>query len=390
MKIAIFSDTFLPQPNGVANFVYQSAQSLAERGHEVCVFTVCHAKHKALVTSCEKINVIILPSLPAGAYSGERLTLPMGAAFKKLKKFQPDIIHSHTPFAVGWEAVWGAKILKTALVGTHHTFYDHYLKHIKADYNWVKRFSWKYTVAYYNRCDLVLSPSQSLADVMSVKGLKKPIAVLQNFIDTGFFLPPASACVKNELKKEFGVKGKSLVYMGRVSYEKSIDQVLKAFALVLKKNPSLQLMIVGDGPERNNLEKLAVQLGIKSKVIFTGLLLGEKLVKALQANEIFVTASKSENMPLSVLEAMAVGLPMITVQEKGLAELIKDGVNGFFVPSDQPQALAEKILELIGQSKTLEKFSIASRELANKYSKENVTCLLEKAYEQALKFKKEK
>jgi glycosyltransferase involved in cell wall biosynthesis len=95
-------------------------------------------------------------------------------------------------------------------------------------------------------------------------------------------------------------------------------------------------------------------------------------------------------MPLSVLEAMAVGLPMITVQEKGLAELIKDGVNGFFVPSDQPQALAEKILELIGQSKTLEKFSIASRELANKYSKENVTCLLEKAYEQALKFKKEK
>ncbi len=385
MKIAIFSDTFLPQVNGVANVVYQSARSLSEAGHEVCIFTVTgrNGKSEPVCDLNEKMSVVVLPSMPAGAYANERFTLPVGAALRRLKKFSPDVIHTHTPFALGWEAIWGAKMLKKPLVGTHHTFYDHYLKHIKADFSWTKKFSWKYTVAFYNFCDLVLSPSESLADSLLRQGLKRPVQVLQNAIETEFFVPVPNEKTKKALKKRFGIKGSSVVYMGRISYEKNIDQAIKAFARAVKKNKNIEMVIVGDGPEKANLEKLAQELGLKNKLIFTGMQKGKDLVAALQANDAFITACKSENGPLSIMEAMSCGLPMISVDEKGLGEIIKDNQNGFLLKADDVEGMAEKILELFSEPELLKKFSLASRALAFKYSKENVRDLLQRAYERA-------
>lgn len=388
MRIAIFSDTFFPRMNGVANMVYLFAKSLAEAGHEVFIFTVSKYSRKFLNNlndTGKNLTIITLPSVPMPVYSGERLTLPIGMTLPFLKKIKPDIIHVHTPFALGLEAILAAKIFKIPLIGTHHTFYDHYLKHVKLDYGWAKKLSWKYTVAYYNCCDLILNPSQSLTDTMIARGLKKPADVLRNFIEVDFFRPVANKKTKLRLKNKFGIKEKSITYMGRVSYEKNIDQVVKAFALTLKTQPNLKLIIIGDGPERNSLEKLVQKLGINNSVIFTGFLQNENLLSALQANDIFVTASKSENMPLSVVEAMAVGLPCVAVKEKGLTELIKDGYNGFLVEADKPEKMAEKILKLLARPELLEKFSRASRELALEYSKEKITQKLINIYNQAKK-----
>lgn len=155
--------------------------------------------------------------------------------------------------------------------------------------------------------------------------------------------------------------------------------------------PGLKLMMVGDGPQREELEKLAGKLGIKKNVIFTGYVTyGPEIVKICRANDIYLTASKSENMPLSVLETMSVGLPIIAVKEKGLAEIVENGVNGFFVPTDNPEAMAEKTLELLAKPKLMEKMGRNSRTLAMKYSKENVSSLLEKFYKETMeKFKLE-
>ncbi len=384
MRIAIFSDTFLPQTNGVANVVYHSAKNLAERGHQVWVFTVSGDYKKN--NDDEKITIVILPSIGAGVYQGERFTLPIGLALNRLRKFNPDVIHSHTPLSVGWEAILGAKLLRTGLVGTHHTFYDHYLKHLKADYDWAKKLSWKYTLAYYNCCDLILSPSQSLADALQEKGIKKPIEVLKNSIRTDFFVPVKDLATKTRLKKEFGINSKSLVYMGRISYEKSIDQLIRAFALASSKNPQIELVIIGDGPERKSLESLTKNLGVEDKIIFTGTLRGEELVRGLQANDIFITASKTENMPLSVLEAMSAGLPIIAVSEKGLKEIVNNKINGFLVPADDTEAMAKKIIELISDDNLLKQFSAASRATAEaEYSPESISSSLEKHYQKIIK-----
>jgi len=391
MKIAIFSDTFPPQVNGVAHTAYLSAKNLVENGHEVAVFTISKKLKDRPDINLKNLRVFRLPSVPALVYPGERFTLPVGLSLRQVKKFLPDIIHVHTPFSVGWEAVLIAKILKIPLVGTHHTFYNHYLKHIKLDFEWMKKISWKITIGFYNRSNLILSPSKSLANELIREGLECPINVLQNSIDVKLFKPLKSSSDKEEIKKFFGVKNRSICYMGRLSYEKSIDQIIKAFALINKKMPELSLMIIGDGPERKNLEELAEDLKIRDSVIFTGsLFYNGDLVRSLQTNDLFVSASKSENMPLSVLEAMATGLPMVLVKEKGLAELIKEDASGIFAKTDDPADIAEKILFLLSSPELLNKFSQGSRLLAMEYSNEKVTDLLTKSYEKVIQEYKSK
>jgi len=384
MKIAIFSDSFYPQVDGVASVVYESAQGLSKLGHDVYVFTASTGrffKHReGRKEKAQNFTLFRIPSIPALIYSGYRLALPVGFALNKLRKIKPDIIHTHTPFSVGWEAVWSAKIFGIPIISTHHTFYNHYLKHAKVDYAWAKKVSWRYTIGYYNRCDFVLSPSKSLADELKFQGLKKPIKTLPNPIDTEFFQPVSSQTKKEELKKTLGIKGISLVYMGRVSYEKSIDQVIKAAALAMKKFPNLQLVIVGDGPERKKLEKLANDLEIEQNVLFFGIKHGKNLVEALQANDVFLTASKTENMPVSILEAMATGLPVIGVDALGIPEIVLDNVNGFIVPPDGIKEMAVKILELIEDAKLRERFSKKSRELSLNYSQEEIVRKLENEY----------
>ncbi len=388
MKIAIFSDSFFPQVDGVASVVFRSAQGLGELGHDVYVFTASAGRlvkqEESRKEKAQKFTLIRMPSVPALIYPGYRFALPIGFAVNKLRKIKPDIIHTHTPFSVGWEAVWPAKIFGIPIVGTHHTFYNHYLKHAKIDYAWAKKISWKYTVGYYNRCNLVLSPSKSLADELKFQGLKKLVKAFPNPVDTEFFHPVASRTKKEELKKLLGIKGASLVYMGRVSYEKSIDQVIKAAALAMKKIPNLQFAIVGDGPERKKLEKLVKDLEIEKNVLFLGIKHEKDLVEALQANDVFLTASKTENMPVSILEAMATGLPVIGVDALGIPEIVLNNVNGFIVSPDKIESMAGKILQLIEDVKLRERFSKKSRELSLDYSQGEIAKKLENEYNQLI------
>lgn len=384
MKIAIFSDTFSPQINGVARVAHQSAEILVKLGHQVMVLTATARANKKKLASDNGFSVAFCPSLPAGVYPGERAALPFGfSALSKIKKFGPEIIHSHTPFAIGWGSVLASKISGIKLIGTHHTFYDHYLKHVKMDYGWARWLTWKYTVKYYNFCDLVISPSKSLANELVDHGLHKPIKVIANAINTDFF-KPASPETKKRLKNKFGIADFSLIYMGRLSYEKNIDQALRAFSLAAKKNPRLNFMVVGDGPEKINLENFTSDLGIRSKVIFTGFLRDGELLETLQASDIFITASKSENMPLSVLEAMAAGLPIVAVAEKGMPEIVKNGINGFLAEADDYRTMSKNILQMCSDKKLRKKFSSASRVLAAGHSPENIGGLLEKTYQEVL------
>jgi len=384
MKIAIFSDTFPPEVNGVANFVYLSANALATKGHEIQVFTASRISQKNLNEKIgKKFKIFTGLSVHSPIYSDTRVPLPTGISFPYLLKFKPDIIHAHTPFTLGWGAVMGAKILKIPLIGTHHTFYDHYLKHAKIDFSIARKATWRYTVSFYNFCDLVTTPSRSLVEEMKEHGLEKPAIVLPNFVNTHLF-KPASNFEKNNLKKQSKINSKSIVYMGRLSYEKSVDQVIKAFKLVLSSIPDLKLMIIGDGPERENLEKLARSLNISKRIIFTNILRGESLAKALQTNDIFVTASKTETFCISALEAMAVGLPVIAFGEKGIREVVQNNKNGFLVKAGDFKNLTEKILDIFRQPSLIKKFSLTSRAIAMGFSKEKVIKSLENIYEKAI------
>lgn len=384
MKIAIFSDTFLPQTNGVATVTYHLAEMLSELGNEVIVFTAAHRSKKEAIKNLGNFKVVFYPSIPAFVYPGERVALPFGAsAFVKLIKFNPDIVHSHTPFSLGWAATLAAKVLRAKFVGTHHTFYDHYLKHVKMDYDWGKKLSWKYTVGYYNFCDLVMSPTRSLADELMRHGLKKKIMIIPNPVDTELFIPTTKE-KKIELKKKFGIPGKSIIHMGRLSYEKNIYKAIEAFASAAEKNKEIRLMVVGDGPEKENLQNFCVKLGIKDKVIFTGILRGKHLAEAFDANDVFISSSKSENMPLAFLEAMAAGLPIVAVSEKGISEIVSEGERGFLSPADNTELMANNILKIISNDKLIAEMSLKARQFAENYSRLNIAKTVEKTYKNLL------
>ena len=390
MRIAIFSDTFPPQVNGVASVVRDSVAALAAEGHDIAVFTVGSNTRTERTADGAIYAVKKLPSfpIPKFIYHGDSYSFafpPGVVTFHALKKFKPDIIHTHTPFFAGWGAVLGKKMCGVPLVGTHHTFYDDYLKHVKLDYSLGKKISWKYTIAYYNRADVVISPSRALGAGLQSHGLTCPLQIMPNPANVDFFIPAASAAGKKRLKGRFGAGKRSIVYMGRVSYEKDIDQTIKAFGIASQDLPDVTLMIVGDGPERKRLEALAKELGVGGKTIFTGMLHREDLRDALQANDIFVTASRSENMPVSVIEAMACGLPIAGVTAKGIPEIVVHGKNGLLAEPDHPELLAQAIVRLFKAPVDLRKKSIASRKLAEQYSQKNTTKAMVGLYEKIIK-----
>lgn len=385
MKIAIFSDTFPPQIDGVASVAYESACQLAKRGHEVSVFIPKdNLRRKEQLEKKWEFEVIEMPSLPFFGYPSHRFGLGIGIGVRRLRKKNVDIIHTHTPFSVGWEAVFTAKFFGVPLVGTHHTFYDHYLRYIKLDYEWGKKASWKYIVRYYNLCDQVISPSRALARELKKHGLRKSISVLANPIDIDFFRPVSDLVQKEKTKKKLGVKGKMLIYVGRVSYEKSIDQVIKAFGRAIKIIPDLNLVIVGDGPEKEKLENLADRLKIRKNLKFTGYLRGKELLETLRAADIFITASKSENMPVSILEAMSAGLPVIGVDALGIPEIVQDGKNGFIATPDNTREMAEKIIMLVRDKELINNFSANSRKIILGCSGEEIAKLQEQIYQKAI------
>ena len=370
MNIVLFSDTFPPQVNGVANVVASSAEALAERGHDVHVFTAFGEKREAFEqVAKEKYTVHNIPSLPFWGYPDLRAAIPFAPVRRALGDWRPDVVHTHTLFGVGYLAVRAARYFKVPLIGTHHTFLNHYLKYVRTDFPGARKLTWRYTIGYYNRCDLLISPSRVLASELVGNGFRGKIEVLPNSVDVNYFVPgevapPRSACV----------------YVGRLSYEKSVDQVLLAFREVVRRHPEAKLTIVGDGPERKNLEHLCRELALHENVQFTGFFRGERLREALQENSIFLTASETENMPLSLLEAMAVGLPVVGVAAKGIPEIVQDKMNGRLTTPGVPIEMAEAVSQLLNDQAMYEQYARAARAEALQYSVQSVTDKLETIY----------
>jgi len=382
MRVALYTDTFYPQINGVARTVERTAHMLIARGHTVVV--CAPSQHPAATRAHAQgaYDVVIIPSLPTGVYKGERVAFPTGGSVRALRAAPPDLVHAHTPFGAGREALRAARHFGVPLVGTHHTFFDHYLQHVHLDFAWVRRATWRLTARYYNHCQLVLSPTKALADGMRAYGLRRPVEILANPTDTGHFAP-ATATQTAQAKRALNVPGNAWLYLGRLSYEKSVDQTMRAFAQAARQDPTLCFVLAGDGPERARLESLARELGVAGQTRFLGFVGGAKLLEAMHATDLYVSASKSENMPLAVLEVLAVGLPMVAVGSLGMSELVEDGVNGFTAPPDNPTALAALAQKVLVDQGIRERFGAAARERAARFDPSRVGDELMRAYERS-------
>ncbi|MBN1503129.1 glycosyltransferase [Candidatus Woesearchaeota archaeon] len=390
MRIAIFTDSYYPYTCGVTTAVDNQARALTEKGHDVLLF--CPGYKDLKQSNKKNMEIVGLPmtyALPF--YRGLDLTFPTAIkSIGYIQKFKPEIIHSQTEGGVGWEGQICAKVFRTPIISTIHTFFGDpgYLKHLRLDKSRIaQKMVWSYSVIFHNRSDLVICPSNSMKAGAIEHGLKKQVKIISNGIDLSEI---QSNSVGKNIKGKYGLGEINLLYFGRISVEKSIDVLIEAFRVVLLSFPQTKLVIIGDGPYFRKLKSRIKEYQLDNNVVLTGRIQHEKLINSgiIKACDIFISASKTENQPVSVMEAMAFGLPLVGVKKLGMAELIADKVNGFLCTPDDPVDIAKNIIEMIKDKNLREQMGFNSLKLIREHSLETTINQLTRTYTNILNKRK--
>lgn len=388
MRIAFFTDTFLPQLNGIATSLANQAKALGEEGHQVLIFTPKLDNIKRGKFQAKNVTVVQLPTVPALVYTEFKFgVFGLPQVIKHLTKFKPDILHLQSTFTIGMDAVMAKKIFKKPLVGTVHVYFtdSDYLRFLKYELavKIVDKVAIRYLNFLYSRCDLLLAPSKKLTDELKINGFKKPIHYLPN----GLTLQKPNLLSERQkelLKKKYHLHKKVVLHSGRLSYEKNVDQLIKAFNMLLKNHQDLSLLMIGDGPATKSLQKIVKKLGINHSVTFTGFIEHQDLVSSgiLSLGDVFATASTMEVNPMAVLESMAYGLPVVGVKQAGLIELVSK--NGYLVKSGDTRELTEKMEKILYDPKLASSMGKESLEVIKNYSIDRTTDQLLHFYQSLL------
>ena len=387
MRIAIFTDAFLPQINGVVTYITETAQKLVERGHEVLVFAPKPRKGVKINLSEFSFKIFLLPSLPAFVYPDARITLPaLPKLLIDLKKFRTEIIHIQTPFTVGTEGLISGKILKIPLVATFHSFYID--KPFFEDFK-LEKFSdqlqnplWNLYTSYFNLVDTVICPTRIAQTELKKYGLYKPNVVIQHGVNFFLINKGIKADISN-LQRKLGLKSadKVGIYSGRLAADKGIDTLINIWRKVVNNIPDAKLLIIGSGPIENSLKNLVKKFKLRKEIIFSGAINRDTLMEKgwLKLGRLAVSASKIENMSYSLLEEMAFGLPAVAYKIRGIPEIL-DNDCGILVPPDDTDSFAEKIVDLFSDGAKLKKLSRGAKNKAKLFDLEKKIDALENLY----------
>lgn len=344
MKIAIFTDTYTPDINGVVSSITILQQELLNHGHEVFIVTT-HNKLQTIFTD----HILALPGIELKRLYGYVLASPLHfKATEIIEKWDLDLIHAHTEFGIGIYARLVARKLKLPLVATYHTAYEDYTHYVNIFNSQVfEKFARK-TVAnlsrlYSESTTEIIAPSLKTKNMLQNYGIIRPISV----IPTGLILiqfDPQKRDVNqlDQLKAELGLTNELvMVFVGRIALEKSIDVLIQALLELKQRGALVKLVIVGDGPELDNLKQLAKQLDLSNEVIFTGKKERTLVPVYYHLADVFASASTTETQGMTYIEALAAGLPIFARQDEAVMKLLAEGENGYYF--DNAIELADKI-----------------------------------------------
>ncbi|MFT4303166.1 MAG: glycosyltransferase [Candidatus Woesearchaeota archaeon] len=379
MRIAIFADNFLPQVNGVVTATLNLAKGMANKGHEVLIIAPKYSEKCTF--SYKNIEIFRQASMPAFFYPDLKLAPTFNPIFfNYLRKKKIDVIHFVTPLFLGMQAIISANLLKKPLIGTFHTFFadDQYLKHAKLNYSFMQSLGWSYSNMFYNKCNLVTSPSFFTKRELSKNGCKVPIKVISNGINPDIFDDKGL----KRIKAKYGKNSKLILFVGRLAYEKNLEYLLECFSLVLRKFSNVKLLIIGSGPQEELIKKKSRDLLLDDNVFFLGSIKYEILISYgyFQACDLFVTASKTENQPMTILEAQQNGLVCVGLKEKGVPDLIKNNVNGFLLKDGDKKGFANAIINLLTNEKLYESMKDATLKHVKKHHINGIVDEWEKTY----------
>ncbi len=386
MRIAYFSDNFYPELSGIADTIIITGKELQKRGHEI-IYVGPYYSHKDYAIAkrqypakkeddtIDSMRIVRLPSvpLPASPTGQSRFAFPIGASFKFLDSFKPDVIHTQSPYGVGWEALRASKRYKIPLVGTNHTAIE--------DFFPAPSVMRAYDAWYYNHCDFVTTPYAGLLRRMGEKGFHKPGRAVANPAELAAFAP-ATPAQRAEHKRSFGLAGPVVLYVGRLGVEKRVDVIVRALELLVKEFPTITLVATGHGAAESGLKKLAQKLGLGRQIKFTGFLSHAALPHAYKTADVFAFMSTSDSQSIALMQAYSSGVPAVCASARGLPDYTPKEV-GFLVEPGDHTALAEKLKLLLNDSSLRERMGAAAAGYVKKFSPEKIADEWERIYRDA-------
>jgi len=372
LKIVTFTDSYLPYNSGVVHSIEILTEELSSWGHKILL---CAPRYPNCI---EDSNIFRITSVPSPTDRDYYLALPFSGRLNAiLKTISPDIIHVHHPFGLGWMGKKIARRLGIPVVYTCHTFYEFYNHYVPINASLANLIIRKVYKNFCNQCDAVIAPTAITRDYLKQLGVIKPIYVIPTGIKTEKFMIGE----KGWLRKRYGIapEEKVLLCVGRLGKEKNMSFIIKCFAAVNKEFPKTKLVMVGKGPQERELEFLARDLGVREKVIFTGLLPKEEVIKCYRGSHLFVFASVSETQGLVVSEAKSAGLPVIAVKANGVSEMVNDGIDGFLTEASK-ETFLEKIRLLLQNDALRQQMARKARQNSKMLSSKNYAYKVLKVY----------
>ncbi len=360
MKIALFTNNYMPFRGGVTTSVETLRRGLDARGHEAWVFA---PRFRGAVEDVHP-RIVRYPSLPAATYPEFALAVPWSpgaAARARAERF--DIFHAHHPFLLGPVARRLARSEGRALVFTYHTRYDKYAHYVPLPRRLVEAAATSLSTRFARRADAVLAPSALIRDELIARGVRAPISVVPTGVDLVHFAPGERATARRQLG--LPVDDLVLLYVGRLDREKSIGRILSAFERVAGTVPRARLVLVGHGTEADALRRTARALPGGDRVAFLGVRAHEALVECYRAADLFVFASETETQGLVLAEAAACGIPAVTVSGPGCDEVVRDGETGLLTKPDSA-ALADAAIGLLLDAERRARMAARARAVAER------------------------
>lgn len=376
MRVGLFTDTYYPATNGIVAVVDITRRHLEEAGHEVFVFCPNVRSEDRLK---DDDHIIRFPSIPSGLFDNNRISMFFPPrVMRRIRELELDVIHFFTPLQVGLMGVYAAQRTDAVLVGQHCTDFYQYVEHypqvlpgilalgttlpftIKLNgadarallsmyrpqfgvVKWNRDIIENMISMLYSRCDAVIALSRkSKCQLESWQGeYNYDVTLMPTGVDQ---LPVASTSEVAEFKASWGIDDSDEVigYVGRLSAEKNLDLLVRAFAFLAPRRPNLKLLFVGDFDYRETLERLAEETGYAERVIFTGNMPRDQLDVAYQSLDVFTFPSMTDTQGLAIHEAALAGCPLVLVDDK-LSEVMIDGENGY-IANENGLSIARKVV----------------------------------------------
>jgi glycosyltransferase involved in cell wall biosynthesis len=369
MKIALFTETFLPKVDGIVTRLRHTVDHLQRHGNQVLVIAPDGG-----ITEHKGAKVYGVAGFPLPLYPELKMALPRPAIGYALEEFQPDIIHVVNPAVLGLAGIFYSKVLKIPLVASYHTHLPQYLQHYGL--GMLEGLLWELLKGGHNQAELNLCTSTAMVEELTAHGIER-VDLWQRGVDTELFHPDLASVEMRSRLSQNHPESPLLLYVGRLSAEKEIERIKP----IMEAIPQARLALVGDGPHRQALEKHFAGTNTN----FVGYLMGRELGSAFASADAFIFPSRTETLGLVLLEAMAAGCPVVAARSGGIPDIVTDGVNGYlFEPTADIQGAITATVRLLQEKQECDLIRQNARKEAERWGWANATRQLQDYYQKVL------